>query len=132
MPMPQSPRKPSRQDFDREYDVTRGIVDRESILQHFIERSTRFRNGNAGVRDVRFGATRDEVVDLFLPARSDGSAPIAVFLHGGYWYRFTKDEWSFIAEELCRKGVLVAIPTYSLCPGVTLTEIVRQMQGFMH
>lgn len=121
----------SEEDLNREYGVTQAISNREAILQGFVDRSVRFRHSNAGIRNVRFGATRDEVLDLFFPTRSDEPAPVVVFLHGGYWYQFTKEEWSFIAAELCRRGVLVAIPTYSLCPGVTLTEIVRQMQGFI-
>ncbi|WP_431027017.1 alpha/beta hydrolase [Lysinibacillus sp. LZ02] len=49
-----------------------------------------------------------------------------VFLHGGYWRTLTSKEFSFVARGLVAQGATVIIPTYALCPAVTIDEIVRQ------
>ncbi len=82
--------------------------------------------------DVRYGPTLDEALDLFpAPPRSGGrrAAPVLVFIHGGYWRRFTAREFSFAARGPVVAGVTTILPTYSLCPKVTVDEIVRQMRS---
>jgi arylformamidase len=118
----------TREAVDREYNVTAAIADRAALLKRFVAASEGFRATHSGVLDVAYGHDVDECVDLFLPSMATASAPVHVFLHGGYWYQFTKHEWSFVAESLCKRGALVAIPRYSRCQAVTLTEIVRQMR----
>ena len=54
-----------------------------------------------------------------------------IFIHGGYWYQFGKDEWSFIAGALTAAGVMVVVPRYSLCPTVGIGEIVHQMRAML-
>ena len=47
--------------------------------------------------------------------------------HGGYWRAQDKSGYSFLAENLVKAGVTVAIPNYSLCPNVEVRDIVMQM-----
>ena len=49
-----------------------------------------------------------------------------LFIHGGYWKAFYKDNFSYVAAPLLREGVRVAVMSYDLAPGVTLRQIVRQ------
>lgn len=49
-----------------------------------------------------------------------------MFIHGGYWKMLTSSEFSFVAPALVARGATVVVPTYALCPSVTIDEIVRQ------
>ncbi|CAG2142400.1 alpha/beta hydrolase [Cupriavidus plantarum] len=59
-------------------------------------------------------------VDFALP-------PLLVFIHGGYFRSFDKSDHSFVATQLPRKGVSVAVVNYALCPEVSVEAIVRQV-----
>jgi arylformamidase len=75
---------------------------------------------------VPYGPEADQTLDVF-PARGR-SRGLAMFIHGGYWRALDKSDFSFIAPGLAEAGVTLAIPNYSLCPRVTLRDIVRQME----
>ena len=66
-----------------------------------------------------------EKLDLFQP--QGRSRALLMFIHGGYWRALDKKDHSFVAAELVKHGVTVAVPNYALCPSVTIEEIVRQM-----
>jgi arylformamidase len=50
-----------------------------------------------------------------------------VYIHGGYWQRGDRKEYSFVARELNANGISVAIPSYSLCPAASVMEIIDEM-----
>jgi arylformamidase len=56
-------------------------------------------------------------------------APVHVFIHGGYWRRFSARDHSFVAPPLVAAGVCVLVVNYALCPTVTIDEIVRQVRA---
>src|SRR5690606_3419673 len=58
-------------------------------------------------------------------------APLVVYIHGGYWQRGDRKDYSFVARELNAAGVTVAIPSYTLCPTVSVMEIGDEMQACM-
>ena len=64
-------------------------------------------------------------MDLF--SAGDG-APVAVFLHGGYWQALDKDWFSGLAPALLAHGVGLAIPSYDLAPAVRLGRILAQVR----
>ncbi len=74
-------------------------------------------------RDLAYGATPDELLDLFVPR---AGAPLVVFFHGGYWRRLHKDDMTYVARALGAHGVACAVVNYSLAPAVTLETIVAQ------
>ena len=72
----------------------------------------------AHTADVAFGNGPDERIDIF-PAAQRG-APAVMFIHGGYWQAGDKADVSFVASELVRAGIALAVNNYSLAPGATL------------
>ncbi|MCB0131218.1 MAG: alpha/beta hydrolase, partial [Caldilineaceae bacterium] len=56
-------------------------------------------------------------------------SPVHVFVHGGYWRRFSARDFAWVAEPLVATGVTAVIVNYALCPTVSLTEIVRQTRA---
>jgi arylformamidase len=72
--------------------------------------------------DLAYGPGEKETLDLF-PARGDH---LLIFIHGGYWRAFDKDDFSWIAPPLVRAGISVAVLNYPLCPAVTIAEITER------
>lgn len=52
-----------------------------------------------------------------------------MFIHGGYWHSFSPKDFSFIARSMVERGITVVLNNYSLCPFVTLDEVVRQCRA---
>ncbi|KUF10620.1 alpha/beta hydrolase [Pseudoponticoccus marisrubri] len=74
---------------------------------------------------VMYGHGTRQAMDLFLP---DGPpAGLAVFVHGGYWLKFDRSDWSHLAEGARARGWAVALPSYDLCPRVRIGDITRQV-----
>jgi arylformamidase len=77
------------------------------------------------VLDLRYGLSARERLDVF-PADRPG-APVAVFIHGGYWRALDKSDHSFVAPALHAMGATVVVPGYDLCPAVSIPQITMQM-----
>ncbi|MEM9678576.1 MAG: alpha/beta fold hydrolase, partial [Pseudomonadota bacterium] len=56
------------------------------------------------------------------------AAPLAMFIHGGYWQRLDRSSFSHMAGGLLAHGVGVAVPSYTLCPENTVEGIVNEMR----
>ena len=55
-------------------------------------------------------------------------APIAVFIHGGYWRALQPSAFSQVAKGLNAHGVTVALIGYDLCPQVSISDIVDEVR----
>ncbi len=116
-----------RDQFEWQYNARLQVDNNEEIVARNMARSEAYRKRARALLDIPFGRSESERVDLFLP-QSD-NAPVHLFIHGGYWRSRDKSMFSFLAEPLVEAGALVAITNYSLCPQVTVDEIVRQMRS---
>ncbi len=76
---------------------------------------------------LAYGPGPRERLDLFHPG--PGDAPVAIFIHGGYWKAFDGSVFSHCARGLNLLGVAVAVPSYDLCPAVGIADIVAQMRA---
>lgn len=74
---------------------------------------------------IAYGPGPREVMDLF---SAGPDAPVAVFLHGGYWQALDKDWFSGLAPALLHHGVSLAVPSYDLAPAVRLGTILKQVR----
>ena len=80
---------------------------------------------HGGRLDVPYGASPRARYDRFGP----DDAPVAIFIHGGYWQKLDKSFFSHCAAGLVAHGVAVAVVGYELCPQVTLRQIVQQIRA---
>lgn len=80
--------------------------------------------GQTPPQELAYGSGEHEWIDVFEPA--DMARATLLFIHGGYWKAFYKENFSYVAAPLLREGVRVAVMSYDLAPGVTLRHIVRQ------
>ena len=72
--------------------------------------------------DLRYGGDAREVMDVFHAQDQRGAL---VFIHGGYWRAFSKDDFSFLAQALAKAGITVVMPSYPLCPEVSVADIAQ-------
>lgn len=76
---------------------------------------------------LSYGDTPRQTVDLFLPDATD-SAPLAMFVHGGWWRSLEPSSFSQMARGLNVRGIAVAVAGYDLCPNVTIADIINQVR----
>ena len=76
-------------------------------------------------RTVAYGFAPDETLDIF-PVGEGG--PVQVFVHGGAWKNFTKDDYSFVADAYVPAGINTAVLNFSNLPQVRLPEMVDQVR----
>jgi len=76
---------------------------------------------------LSYGDTPRQYLDLFLPQTGE-TAPLAMFIHGGYWRSLDPALFSHAARGLNAQGVAVAVAGYDLCPIVTIADIIGQMR----
>ena len=112
-------------DFEAEYNNRARVPDHPAVMQRWRETAEAARAARPP-REIAYGPGPREVLDLF---EAGPDAPIAVFLHGGYWQALDKSWFSGIAPALLAHGVSLAIPSYDLCPDVRLGVILRQVRA---
>lgn len=119
-------RQYSPEELEQQYNVRLARPDFEShVIPGWLARSSGFRERAVAKIDVAYGSLARERLDIFLAGGNVGG-PVVVFFHGGYWQRFDKSVFSFIAEPFVRSGVSVVMPNYDLCPSVRIGHIPQQ------
>lgn len=117
-----------RDALDREYDNRTKVVDSPMWLTRFAEESNAARAEIPCRLDLPYGGHPGERLDVF-PAERATPAPIHVFIHGGYWHRLDKKDFSYVARALVPAGVATVVINYALMPTVTMAELVRQCRA---
>lgn len=97
-----------------------------NLLQEWLARSASFRRLAGAQLDVAYGPGERDRLDYFPAASAD--SPLLIFFHGGFWQRGDKSVYSFVAEPFVAEGVSVVLVNYTLCPAVSVEEIVAQSQ----
>ena len=77
-------------------------------------------------RSISYGPGARNTIDLF---SGDGRGPIVVFIHGGYWQALDGSSFSHCAGGLNAHGIDVAVPSYDLCPQVSVDTIIQEMRA---
>jgi arylformamidase len=54
--------------------------------------------------------------------------PVHIFIHGGYWRMFSKDDFSYVARTVVGAGAIAVVLDYDLMPSVRLADVVRQVR----
>jgi arylformamidase len=111
--------------WESQYNNRAAVPDFQQYFDRWAARSDETRRRVRCSLDVPYGPHAMEKMDLFMPAGA--SRACLMFIHGGYWRALDKKDHSFVAAELVKHGVTVAVPNYGLCPTVTVEEIVRQV-----
>ena len=118
-------------DYAAEYNNRARIPDGDEILGRILRGSVAYRERALARQpediNLRYGATERQVIDLFRAEAAD--APVAMFIHGGFWRSLDPTHFSQVAAGLNARGVHVALAGYDLCPQVSIGDIVEEMRA---
>jgi arylformamidase len=114
---------------DAQYNNRARIAEHPAILQYWSDESARARERLGGTLDVAYGSDASERLDIFTPTLTPmrRSAPVLVYIHGGYWRALDKRDQSFVAPPFVAAGAMVVVPNYALCPAVHIEHIALQL-----
>jgi arylformamidase len=111
-------------DYEVEYNNRARVPENPALIAGWARDAASYRAQHAP-RSQAYGPGARHMIDLF---EGDGSGPIVVFIHGGYWQALDGSFFSHLAGGLNAHGVSVAIPSYDLCPDVTIDRIIEEMR----
>jgi arylformamidase len=113
-------------DYEVEYNNRARVPENPMLMAGWAKDAANYRKQHQP-RTIAYGPSPRNRIDFF-PEDEEGG-PIVVFIHGGYWQALDGSSFSHCARGLNVHGIGVAIPTYDLCPGVTVDAIISQMRA---
>ncbi|MGA7807333.1 alpha/beta hydrolase [Bradyrhizobium sp.] len=117
-------------DYEVEYNNRARVPENPALMAGWARDAAAYRERNAP-QVIRYGPGPRNTIDLFAghDFASRDNAPIVVFIHGGYWQALDGSSSSHCARGLNAHGVSVAVPTYDLCPQVSVDTIIAEMRA---
>jgi arylformamidase len=112
-------------DYEVEYNNRARVPENPALIAGWARDAAAYRERHVP-RAFVYGPGARHRLDFF---PGDDSGPIVVFIHGGYWQALDGSFFSHLAGGLNAHGIDVAIPSYDLCPDVTVDEIIGQMRA---
>lgn len=115
--------------LDDDYANAAYIPDAEGFLDYWDEAARNYREAEHSLGRAQlnqpYGDHPNQEFDLFFPAgRPLG---MVVIVHGGYWLRFGRRDFSHLAQGATLRDWAVAIPSYPLAPSVSIPEITQSI-----
>jgi arylformamidase len=114
----------NRAQLDAAYDNNAVVPDAARRRDGWISRSAEMQKKNPELLDLAYGPRERNRIDVFRCGKAN--APLFCFIHGGYWQRNSKDIFSCMMAGPLAHGFDAAMIGYTLCPDVTLTELVAE------
>jgi arylformamidase len=115
-------------DYEVEYNNRARVPENPALMAGWARDAAAYREQHAP-RRITYGPGARHVIDLFAGDGQDQDrAPLVVFIHGGYWQALDGSWFSHMARGLNAHGVTVAVPTYDLCPQVSVAGIIEEMR----
>jgi arylformamidase len=111
-------------DYEVEYNNRARVPENPALIAGWARDAAAYREQRAS-QSILYGPGARHAIDLF---PGDQQSPIVVFIHGGYWQALDGSFFSHCARGLNAHGIGVAVPTYDLCPDVTVGDIIGQMR----
>jgi arylformamidase len=114
-------------DYEVEYNNRARVPEHPALIAGWARDAKAYRESRTNVfRTISYGPGARNSIDVF-PARNEGA--MVVFIHGGYWQALDGSFFSHLAAGLNAHGVSVAIPSYDLCPQISVEDIIGQMRA---
>ncbi|TCT04326.1 alpha/beta hydrolase [Aquabacter spiritensis] len=116
-------------DYEHEYNNRARVPGWQDIFADWARRSAAQRAAAvAADLGIPYGPSRRQILDIVWPD-TGRDAPVALFIHGGYWQYMHPRDLTFVAAGCLAHGVAVALAGYDLVPDVQLDTIVRQARA---
>ncbi len=118
--------------YEKEYDNRARVPEHPEIFARWDREAAAYREearGKGAQFGIKYGASARQFYDYFPGSNHHANAPLAVFIHGGWWRTLEPAKFSQMAKGLNALGIDVAVPGYDLCPAVSIATIVEQMRA---
>jgi|SRR6516165_5886787 arylformamidase len=116
-------------DYEVEYDNRARVPEHPEIFARWQREASAYRAAAQNAKlGITYGSSVRRTVDLF-PAKGDDKAPLAMFIHGGWWRSLEPASFSQMAAGLNGRGITVAVVGYDLCPNCSIADIIEQMRA---
>lgn len=116
-------------DLEAEYNNRARNPEHPAIIAGWKGAAAAFRASHPHAEmEIRYGPSARQTLDIFWPDESR-NAPLALFIHGGYWQALDPSYFSHLAKAANANGVAFALCGYDLCPQVTLASIIEQVRA---
>ncbi|MBY0431335.1 MAG: alpha/beta hydrolase [Rhodospirillales bacterium] len=112
--------------LDALYNLRGALPDHVQYLERWARDSDQARTEMACQINVPYGRHEMQKLDIFPAPRPH--APVLVFIHGGFWQRLDKGDYSFMARAWVDAGVTFVSVNYALAPKVGMDEMVSQVR----
>jgi arylformamidase len=112
-------------DYEAEYNNRARVPEHPALMAGWAKDAAAYRL-QCAPRTIGYRPGSRNTIDLFT---GDGQGPVVVFIHGGYWQAFDGSSFSHCARGLNAHGIDVAIPSYDLCPQISVATIIEQMRA---
>ena len=115
------------QDIDRAYQNGAFIAGADDYPPRWQAAAQAFRAGlgNRAELGLAYGTAERQRFDLFHPEGQPRG--LMVFVHGGYWKSFHRQEWSHLAAGALARGWACAMPSYTLAPQVRIAQMTAEV-----
>jgi len=80
-------------------------------------------------RDLAYGPNRRQKLDLYVPDKLPGKAPVILFFYGGSWDSGNKSLYLAFGQAFASQGIIVAVADYRLYPQVRYPAFVEDGAG---
>lgn len=117
-------------DHESEYNNRIRITEYPAIIARWrsVSATDREAAGRADLAELDrpYGPGERQRYDLY--RSGEPGAPLIVYLHGGYWQLGSRQDTAFVARAFNAAGIDIALPSYSLCPEVTVLQIIDEIR----
>jgi len=115
-------------ELDRQFNARATVPDVAPFLSEYRRLTLACQSRTSCRLGLAYGPTEPERLDVY-PAASGQSAPVFVYIHGGFWRALDAADSGFMAEAMTQAGICVVAVNYTLAPEASLDEIVRQCRA---
>jgi arylformamidase len=119
----------TRAELDIAYNNVKAEPDFAGLMAQYQGSSKTFYEAFPVERDISYGPGPRQRFDWV--SGGGPSAPTFVFIHGGYWQNYTKEDLAFVARGPLAHHFNVALVEYTLAPQASMTQIVGEIRSLL-
>jgi arylformamidase len=117
-------------DYEKEYDNRARVPEHPEVFARWQRDTDAYRAAMPNAKlGISYGPSPRQTIDLFPGKDAKADAPLAMFIHGGWWRTLDPRMFSQMAQGVNAHGVDVAVAGYDLAPTVSIATIIEQMRA---
>jgi arylformamidase len=121
---------PPAADWEEALNPRLSVPDAAALMAAWPLRAAAARSRHDVAAGRAYGPHPREIYDVIRPENPRGAV---LFIHGGYWRSFAKDDFTWVADGLVPHGYTTIVLNYPLCPEVRVTDIAASTRrAFAH